>query len=325
MDRIVKTTYTSLAIIILLGLHSCTENLTETFSETEIITQNVSERNFVTLRSNGEQSTLNGYYFNCQLDDGSILNVLAYGEDLTIDEDEAFFTEPLFIQYWSTPENLKTGIYLAEGGIIDPRTNNELQRFFEIAVENNPENPEIISGSFKTVNYTGFDTMPEINGSFRVSALPCEVLTASGDLEDFQVGLSGRATIDGETFFASNGFCQNAFLEQEFPTSIFFIGGVQELTNDNEVVIDEFIEYIIFTELLEEFDSETIYSATIINDVAEFFELTNNGITVTDAKALGDPISISYSEITGTFTRGIILNEQDEIIGEFNASQFNCF
>ena len=315
-----KSLVTIALFAVMLGSYSCSDDSMETIETVETVVETI--ENSVTLTTAESSTVLNGFYFSCLKDDESgIQNILVYRENLRIENGVAVFEQPLFTQSWVTPDTITTGTYLSEGGVIE--FGSGFSRFFEINVESN--DGEIVAGNFRSVNYAGLDSLEEVEGSFSIFGLPCEAITISEDITEY---VDGRTTLnlgEEERFLSTTVLCDSVFIDQELPTSLFLIGGIQHLNTGREFLdIRGDLEHIIYTDPTSEFEVDVIYPATLVSDDTQaVMETIDEGTTIEEARELGTPIFITYSRITETTSTGTILDISGEEIGEFNATIFS--
>ena len=313
--------------MLLLGFSSCSDE--GAFTDTEVIetADTTILLNTVILRSNNIESELNGFYFSCLEAEGTnILNILAYGEDIEVIEQEAIFEESLFIQTWLTPNEITgPGVYLAEGSVLDPISTAEFERFFVITIE--AFNEDFMSGSFKSVNLSGLDPFPNVEGFFSTASFSCDII-GTNEVADLTKSSNGMISLNRgteEQLMISNGFCAEETTGLDFNASVFVVGGVHIIDSNRQLEISEGeIEYMIISDPSEEYIPDEVYPATFISNVSEVLDTPIDNFTLEEIRALGDPISIIYTRVSESFTTGTLLTESGEVLGNFNSPVYSC-
>ncbi len=335
-DNIVKSTFkiTSLllAIIILLGLASCSDE-DGIFVETEITTEEFDlTENTGTRTTLGETTLVNCYFFSCGFDLPITLkaNTLLCGEDLEFDSSGELQAEKaISVQTWlSNDGQFNEGeTFLTEEVYLDPITGRSESRICTLSMAADSE--EIVTGTYESTSRDTIDleNNSTISGSFFSLLETCETSLVSDMTEKY---VTGRATINSEIFMATNGLCDEVYSDQnpDLLVSFFLLGGLQEIDRDGNLFFEpEDIEQVIFSSMEEEYSVDEFYVAWIIADPQGFltsqtgFEPT---ITFEEAIELGEPIRIRYSYLSEIINIGEIYNEEGILIGEFSASVFPC-
>jgi hypothetical protein len=327
VKSLLKITSLLLAIIIALGLTSCSDE-DGIFVETEIITEEFDlTENTGTRTALGETSLVNCYFFSCGFDLPIALksNTLLCGADLEIDSTGELQAErSIIVQSWLSEDGqfLEGETYLTEGVDIDPILGRSEPRFYTLQIAANSE--ELVLGSFNstTPNNSQAENPLPISGSFLSVLETCETSIVSDISENY---VPGRATIDSEIFTATNGLCNQVFFSQDTDSliSFFLLGREQEIDSDGNLIFEsEDIDQVIFSNMEEEYRVDEFYQAWIMAEPQEILE--SQTITFEEAIELGEPIRIRYSYLSEFINVGEIFNENGDQIGEFNASVFPC-
>ncbi len=325
MKSLLKITSSLLAIIIALGLTSCSDE-NGIFVETEIIRTEETElfENTASLITSSDTLLVNCFLFFCPFNNGNLTSYrLIYGEGLELGDGE-FFSDTLYmVQNWIAQETgLEEGlVFLSETQTINPITGTSTFSLSTIDIASGSE--EFALGSFMST-----DTLSNANqttGSFFATPLPC--FNSTIDVERSTQFVSGRATINSNITLATNGLCDEVFTDLGLDSlvSFFFLGGFQEIDEGGNTFFEpENIEQVIFSTQEKEFIVGETYEAWMISEPEEYLETQIGELTFQESVALGEPILISYTSLSETYNSGQIFNAGGELIGTFTASVFSC-
>ena len=184
-----------LGSIVLLAFHACStesSSITDIETENDVIIDTLVIDNQVILTTSAGDQTLQGIFASCIADGSdSYMNLLAYGADLEVEDGEGVFESTIFINSWQTEDELVPGRYLTEGYSINPDgVIVDFQSFFEVVILSVSD--EMVTGTFRTVQYA--DDVPEmdVSGRFAVNRFTCEALGIGSDEEFGGIRQGGR-------------------------------------------------------------------------------------------------------------------------------------
>jgi len=318
-----------LGSIVLLALHACStesDSFTDIETEDDIIIDTLVIDNQVILSTGTGDVSLQGIFASCIADGGdSHMNVLAYGADLVVEDGEGVFDSTIFINSWRTEDELVPGTYLTEGYSINPMAAQvDFQSFFEVVILSVSE--EVVTGTFRTVQYANNIPAMDVSGRFSVNRFSCEALGIGSD-EEFGEYTAGRATLTigggEEIVLAASTSCTDIVLGQEGEVAVVTLGGFIHLDSSGEFEWEPPFTGLVITEPVENIEAGVAYDSYLIIDVEGFQNATITTISIEDLQEWGSPITLTYTDLEGEFHAGT-LSTSGESIGNFLAESFLC-
>jgi len=274
--------------------------------------------------NNGDTQKYNGIGVSCLDPSSSLdkyLNFIAYGEDLRIEDDMAFFEKDVFTIYWLSDTQYEVGDYRTLGSI-EKSNGLSIRTIVELSIADFNENlvEGTISGEFEDPD-TG--EIVEFEGSFTLQNYTCDVF---GD--DLPVNEDEGALADGtiditignnsKNYSSVTLSCNEAIFEELDGDKYFQLIGAGFIIDDNnELETIGSLEYFSYHRNLDPLviNNEYAIQFGVLND--EVFDKLEEGEDY--LKSVSEELRVVYTNITDTYMEGRI---SGNFMGESIEAQF---
>jgi len=328
----------SLSIFLLFTLSLFTSCDKEEFENNELIGEEITQDtiiidNEMSYRIDNQESQLfQGATFSCPNPDitkNNYVNVIAFGEDLVIDENgEATYTKNIYSLFWQTDGEAETGNFLAYG-LVQTTNDDEGEALIKLSITAFTE--KIIVATFEgTILDPVTEELISFSGNVNLDRINCEVLEgqipSEQDIETTFVTGTTSLAFENEPFKTLSSIyteCPELLWEEEGIAHFQFIADAFIGNEDFTVKEISGLQYFVYHRELEDLELNKEYSARFgaISE-GDLDQLKQNEDYIL---SITEPITLTYTSREEYFLNGEFNGQNgDGPKASFRSMILNC-